>query len=101
MSLTQFRYSMVWDETASIYFEMCSAEGWDVMQTVNIPIVNDLTMKVAYCLSSIPSYTQVEHLHLGRAHSSYKVCIRPASALEYVRGNDRCASVGRSPHHRF
>ncbi|KAF7356522.1 Cytochrome P450 [Mycena venus] len=55
---TNETYSMVWEETASIYSEMCSAEGWDAMQLVDIPIVNDLTMKVALTVLTRCAYGQ-------------------------------------------
>ncbi|KAJ7759238.1 cytochrome P450 [Mycena metata] len=57
-AFTNDTYSMVWDETASIYSEMCSAEGWDKLQTVNIPVVNSLTMKVALTVLTRCAYGQ-------------------------------------------
>ncbi|KIP03139.1 hypothetical protein PHLGIDRAFT_130320 [Phlebiopsis gigantea 11061_1 CR5-6] len=30
-SFTTETFNMVWEETASLYYEMCSAEGWDTM----------------------------------------------------------------------
>ncbi|KAK7012863.1 cytochrome P450 [Favolaschia claudopus] len=49
---------MVWAETASLYSEMCDAEGWNTMQVIDIPVVNDLTMKVALTVLTRCAYGQ-------------------------------------------
>ncbi|KAJ7572134.1 cytochrome P450 [Mycena floridula] len=46
-AFTNETYSLIWNETAAIYFEMCTAEGWDNLSTVAVPAVNVLTTKVA------------------------------------------------------
>ncbi|KAJ6576559.1 cytochrome P450 [Mycena vulgaris] len=57
-AFTNETYTMVWDETASIYFEMCTAEGWDSQDIVDIPVINDLTMKVALTVLTRCAYGQ-------------------------------------------
>ncbi|KAF8216595.1 cytochrome P450 [Mycena galopus ATCC 62051] len=57
-AFTNETYSMVWNETASIYAEMCAAEGWDAKERVDVPIVNDLTMKVALTVLTRCAYGQ-------------------------------------------
>ncbi|KAJ7631223.1 cytochrome P450 [Roridomyces roridus] len=57
-AFTAETYAMVWDETASVYHEMCAAEGWDTMKVVDIPIVNDITMKVALTVLTRCAYGQ-------------------------------------------
>lgn len=37
---------MVWEETSSLYHEMCSAEGWDTKNSVELPAVKVYTDKV-------------------------------------------------------
>ena len=43
---TRERYNLVWEETASLYYEMCSAEKWDTMDTVELPAPKVYTDKV-------------------------------------------------------
>ncbi|KAF9467919.1 cytochrome P450 [Collybia nuda] len=40
-------YQLVWSETLETYREMISAEGWDREDTVDVPIIQALTFKLA------------------------------------------------------
>lgn len=51
-AFTTETYNMVWEETSSLYHEMCSEEGWDAKNTVDIPAVKVFADKFSLIILS-------------------------------------------------
>ncbi|KAJ7359262.1 cytochrome P450 [Mycena albidolilacea] len=43
-------YKLVWKQTAQIYRDMVQTEGWDKKSVVDVPIIQNLTLKLAFLI---------------------------------------------------
>ncbi|KDQ08482.1 hypothetical protein BOTBODRAFT_566618 [Botryobasidium botryosum FD-172 SS1] len=43
-------YALVWKESMRMFRDMVDTEAWDKKQSVDIPLLNDLTTKIGYLI---------------------------------------------------